>query len=61
MGAIAPAWLTALPCPVIGLSDLEFGMYARRRLEEDLLPRLGVADESAVVPASGAMRLKPNP
>jgi hypothetical protein len=40
MGAIASAWLMALPGPVTGLSDMEFGVCARLRLGEALLPTL---------------------
>ena len=43
-GAMASAWLTALPGPVTGLTDVEFIVNLRLRLGEELLPTLESAD-----------------
>ena len=44
MGTIATAWLTALPGPITGLSDMEVDVCARLMLGEALLPNLSDGD-----------------
>lgn len=58
MGALAAAWLTTLPDPVTGLSDMDHLVYTQLGLGDAILPRL--SDDSNI-PVGASEKQAPTP